>query len=183
MSRGRQSLAALLALLMLGGGAIAWKMRAEGPSAAGGDPAREAMRAELTRLTAAESAYVKANGRYATSVSELGTPITSRVVVFASARDGYHVRMARTGTHVLCEVSAGRFAAAHSGWQMACGEPAATGDQLVETPSVIGWTDRVTGRIRALLHEECDAACRQAKLREGLKSPERKQLDESIEQL
>ena len=60
-SRGRKVLAAvalLLAVLMLGGGAIAWKMRAEGGSTGGGDPERDVMREELARLSAAESAFV-----------------------------------------------------------------------------------------------------------------------------
>lgn len=182
-SRGRKVLAAgalLLAMVVLGGGAIAWKMRAEGGSTGGGDPERDVMRAELARVSAAESAFVKANGRYAASVSELGIPLTSQVVVFASARDGYHVRMARRGTPTLCELSSGRFAAGHSGWQMVCGTRTA-GDRVVETPpgAVASWSDR----IRALFNEGCDAACRQAKLREGLRSPDQKQLDQALDQL
>src|SRR6476646_536060 len=135
-SRGRKVLAAvalLLAVLMLGGGAIAWKMRAERGSTGGGDAERDVMREELALISAAESAFVRTNGRYAASVSELGTPLTSQVVVFASARDGYHVRMARPGTPALCELSSGRFAAGHSGWQMVCGTRTA-GDRVVETP-------------------------------------------------
>ena len=182
-SRGRKMLpavAVLLAMLVLGGGAIAWKMRAERGSTGGGDPERDVMRDELARLSAAESAFVKANGRYATTVSELGTPVTSRVVVFASARDGYHVRMARPATPVMCEVSSGRFAAGHSGWQMVCGTRTA-GDRLVDAPPApsASWADR----IRALFKEDCDAACRQAKLREGVRSPEQKQLDQALDQL
>ena len=180
-SRGRKVLAAVLLLvLVLGGGAIAWKMRAEGGAAGGGDPERDVMRDELTRLSAAESAFVKANGRYAATVSELGTPVSSRIVVFASARDGYHVRMARPATPVMCEVSSGRFAAGHSGWQMVCGTRTA-GDRLVESPPAptASWSDR----IRALFTDPCDADCRRAKLREGLRSPEQKQLDQALEQL
>lgn len=176
-SRGKSVFAALLALLLLGGGGIAWKMRAERGAAGGGDPERDVMRAELARLTAAESLFVKKNGRYARTVSDLGTAYTSRVVVFASSTDGYLIRMSRPGTETLCEVSAGRFAAGHSGWQMVCGAPVAPGDRLVETPAAPSWTHR----IRALLHEDCDSECRRAKLREGLKSPERKQLDQALE--
>ena len=180
-SRGRKVLAAvLLLMLLLGGGAIAWKMRAEGGAAGGGDRERDVMRDELTRLSAAESAFVKANGRYAASVSELGTAVSSRVVVFASARDGYHVRMARPGTPVMCEASSGRFAAGHSGWQMVCGTRTVD-DRLVEAPAAPApsWADR----IRGLFNEGCDADCRRAKLREGLRSPEQKQLDQALEQL
>ena len=98
-TRGRKLLAAvLLSMVVLAGGAIAWKMRAEWCAAGGGDPEREVMRDELTRLSAAEAAFGKANGRYAATVSELGTAVSSRIVVFASARDGYHVRMARPST-------------------------------------------------------------------------------------
>jgi hypothetical protein len=171
----------VIALLLLGGGAIAWKMRAEGGAAGGGDPDREAMRAELAQLTSAESAFVKANGRYAGTMSELGTSVTSRVVVFASARDGYHIRMARPGTAVMCEVSAGRFAASHSGWQLTCGTRVVA-DRVVDGPAESSWIDRARARVAALVHEDCDANCRQARLREGLKSPERKQLDEALEQ-
>jgi len=182
-SRGRKMLpvvAVLLAILALGGGAIAWKMRAAGGSTGGGDAERDVMRDELARLSAAESAFVKANGRYATSMSELGTPVTSRVVVFASAHDGYHVRMARPATPVMCEVSSGRFAAGHSGWQMVCGTRTA-GDRLVEAPpaATASWADR----IRALINEDCDADCRQAKLRERVRSPEQKQLDQALDQM
>lgn len=180
-SRGRKVLAAVLVLiLVLGGGAIAWKMRAEGGAAGGGDPEREVMRDELTRLSAAESAFVKANGRYAPTVSELGLTVSSRIVVFASARDGFHVRMARPATPVMCEVSSGRFAAGHSGWQMVCGTRTA-GDRLVEAPAepAASWADR----IRAMFTDGCDADCRRAKLREGLRSPEQKQLDQALEQL
>lgn len=183
-SRGRTppaAIVALLAVLVLSGGTFAWKMRAERGAAGGGDPEREAMRSELARVSTAESAFVKANGRYAATLSELATPVTSRVVVFASARDGYHVRMARPGTPVVCEVSAGRFAAGHSGWQMVCGTPAA-GDRLEEGPTAPA-TGSWLARIRALFHEDCDAACRQGKLREGLRSPEQKQLDQAIEQM
>ena len=181
-SGGRKVLAAglLLLIIVLGGGAIAWKMRAEGGAAGGGDAEREVMREELGRLSAAESAFVKANGRYAASVSELGIPISSRIAVFASARDGYHVRMTRPATPVMCEVSSGRFAAGHTGWQMVCGTRT-EGDRLVEAPAspAPSWAER----IRGLFREECDAECRRAKLREGLRSPERKQLDQAIEQL
>lgn len=184
-SRGRTPrllLAAVTALLLLGGGAIAWKMRAEGGAAGGGDPGREAMRTELTRLTAAESAFVKSHGRYATTLSELGVPLTSRVVVFASAHDGYHIRMARPETQTLCEVSAGRFAAAHSGWQLTCGKRVVA-DHVVDAAADSSWMDRARARVTRLIHEDCDAACRQQKLREGLRSPERKQLDQALEQL
>ena len=181
-SRGRKmipAVAAALALLLLGGGGIAWKMRAERGSTGGGDPEREVMRDELARLSAAESAFVKANGRYAATVSELKTPVTSRIVVFASARDGYHVRMARPKTPVLCEVSAGRFAAGHAGWQLVCGTRTVD-DRVVDAPPATSasWAER----IRALFNEGCDAACRQAKLREGVRTPEQKQLDEALEQ-
>lgn len=182
-SRGRKmipTVAVLLSLLVLGGGGIAWKMRAEGGATGGGDPERDVMRDELTRLSAAESAFVKANGRYAATVSELGTPVTSRIVVFASARDGYHVRMARDGTPVLCEVSSGRFAAGHSGWQLVCGTRTVN-DRLVDAPPAA--TASWGARIRGLFNEGCDAACRQAKLREGVRSPEQKQLDQALEQL
>lgn len=182
-SRGRKvfaALAVMVLILVLGGGAIAWKMRADGGAAGGGDPERDMMRDELTRLSAAESAFVKANGRYAATVSELGMPVSSRIVVFASARDGYHVRMARPATPVMCEVSSGRFAAGHSGWQMVCGTRTA-GDRLVEAPPAptASWTDR----IRAMFTDDCDADCRRTKLREGLRSPEQKQLDQALEQL
>ena len=179
-SLGRKVLAAvLLLMLVLGGGAVAWKMRAEGGAAGGGDPEREVMRDELARLSAAESAFVKANGRYAASVSELGIAVSSRIMVFATARDGYHVRMARPSTPVMCEVSSGRFAAGHSGWQMVCGTRTA-GDRLIEAPPApaTSWADQVRG----LFKEDCDGECRRAKLREGLRSPEQKQLDQALEQ-
>jgi hypothetical protein len=178
----RTALLVAAGLLALGGGAIAWKMRAEGGAAGGGDPDREAMRAELARLTAAESAFVRSNGRYAATASELGTTVTSRIVVFASARDGYHIRMSRPGTATLCEVSAGRFAAAHAGWQLTCGTRVVS-DRVIDGPAEPGWIDRARARIGGLLHEDCNAECRQQKLREGLKSPERKQLDQALEQL
>jgi hypothetical protein len=171
-----------LAVLLLGSGAIAWKMRAAGGAAGGGDAGREAMRAELSRLTAAESAFMKTNGRYAATISELGTTVTSRIVVFASARDGYHIRMSHPGTAVLCEVSAGRFAAARSGWQLTCGKRVVA-DRVVDGPAESNWIDRARARLSGLFHEECDAACRQEKLREGFKSPERKQLERAVEQL
>lgn len=182
-SRGRKmraAVAVIVAMLVLVGGAIAWKMRGEGGSTGGGDRECDVMRDELARISAAESAFVKANGRYAATVPELATPVTSRIVVFASAHDGYHVRMARPGTPVLCEVSSGRFAAGHTGWQMVCGTRTA-GDRLVEAPptATASWADR----IRALFNEDCDANCRQAKLRERVRSPEQKQLDRELEQL
>jgi hypothetical protein len=182
-SRGRKMRAGavvLLAMLVLGGGAIAWKMQAEGGATGGVDPEREVMREELARVSAAESVFVKVNRRYAATVSELATPVTSRIVVFASARDGYHVRMARPDTPVMCEVSSGRFAAGHSGWQMVCGTRTA-GDRLVDaSPAATpGWIDR----IRAVFKDDCDAACRQARLRDGVRSPEQKQLDQALDQL
>src|SRR6476469_4690540 len=79
-SRGRKVLAAvalLLAVLMLGGGAIAWKMRAERGSTGGGTTEGEGRREELARIRPPESAFVRPNGRYAASFSELGTPLTS----------------------------------------------------------------------------------------------------------
>lgn len=176
---GGRWLAVVALLLVAAGGALGWKMLGPRPAAAGGDLGREMMRAELMNLSAAESAYVRTNGRYAASVPELGMPITSRVVVFASAGDGYRVRLARPETPQLCELSLGRFAAGHAGWQLLCGVPAAN-NTLVEPeapkPSLLD-------RIRAALHEDCDSECRVKKLREGLKSPERKQLDQALDAL
>lgn len=152
-------------VLLAAGGAVGWKMLGKGALAAGGaqrDPARDAMRAELMELSAAESAFVKVNGRYAASVSEAGTPVTSKVVVFASAPDGYHVRLARPdATPQLCELSAGRFAAGHSGWQLMCGVPTAN-DVLVEPEAP---KPSLMDRMRAFFHEDCDSECRVEKLR------------------
>ncbi|HEX2781228.1 MAG TPA: hypothetical protein VHM30_17135, partial [Gemmatimonadaceae bacterium] len=159
-------LAIIVLLVLGGGGAVGWKMLGRGGSAAGGDPARDMMRAELMELSAAESAFVKANDRYAASVSELGRPVSSRVVVFASARDGYRIRLARPDdTAQLCELSVGRFAAGHTGWQLLCGMPSAN-NTLVETaPSKPPLLDR----IRAYFHEDCDSECRVEKLREEVR--------------
>ncbi|HEX8851821.1 MAG TPA: hypothetical protein VF761_19995 [Gemmatimonadaceae bacterium] len=147
-------------------GVAGWKMLGQSPPAAGVDHGRDVMRAELMSLSAAESAFARTNGRYAVSVSELGTPVTSRVVVFAAAKDGYHVRLARPETPQLCELSAGRFAAGHTGWQLLCGVPAAD-NSLVEPPAK---KPSLLDRIRSALREDCDSECRVKKLREGMKS-------------
>jgi hypothetical protein len=138
-----------LVVLLAAGGAVGWKMLGKGPAAAGGDPARDVMRAELMELSAAESAFVRANGRYAANLSELGTALTSRVAVFASAPDGYQVRLARPEeTEQRCELSVGRFAAGHKGWQLLCGVPKANDslDEQEPKPSLLE-------RIRAKLHD------------------------------
>ncbi|NUO64484.1 MAG: hypothetical protein HOQ11_12125 [Gemmatimonadaceae bacterium] len=166
--------AALVLLLVVVAGVAGWKMLGRGPSAAGVDRGRDIMRAELMGLSSAESAFVRTNARYAASVSELGVPITSRVVVFATAKDGYHVRLAHAETPQLCELSVGRFAAGHTGWQLLCGVPAAD-NSLVEPPEV---KPSLLERIRATLREDCDAECRVKKLREGMKARGEMELQE-----
>ncbi|HWE43112.1 MAG TPA: hypothetical protein VG432_11430 [Gemmatimonadaceae bacterium] len=59
---------------------------------------------------------MEADKRYAATASGLGITVSSRIVVLARARDGFHVRMARPATPVMCAVSSGRFAAGRSGW-------------------------------------------------------------------
>ena len=181
--RGRW-IALVVVLLLAGGGAVAWKMLGSAPWTAGGtgkvDPAPDVMRAELMELSAAESAYVKANGRYAASVSDLGVAVTSKVAIFATAEDGYHVRLTRPETEQRCEVSAGRFAAGHSGWQLLCGVPAANDALVAPEPPKPSLIDRV----RAFFHEDCDSECRVEKLREEVhRRRGTDKLDKALEQL
>lgn len=168
--------AALVVLLVAVAGVAGWKMLGQSPPAAGVDHGRDVMRAELMSLSAAESAFARTNGRYAASVSELGTPVTSRVVVFAAAADGYHVRLARAETPQLCELSAGRFAAGHTGWQLLCGVPAAD-NSLVEPPAK---QPSLLDRVRAVFHEDCDSECRVRKLREGMKARDGAEVEDAL---